>query len=298
MPFFSVVVPVFNRVEFIVETIDSILLQRFNDFEVIIIDDGSTDNTSGILAESFRDNKKIRIIRQENKERGAARNNGFKNATGEYVVFFDSDDLMHDDHLETLHQKILEHNFPEFLATKFHMKKGNKIRNSDCHRLEEGYYDYHLFLNGNPLACNVCVKRNNSGLKLFEEDRKFAIMEDWMFFLQNLRHHKLYLIDKVTITMNDHENRSMQSEHNLIIQKTFWAFDRIKNKIELNADDVRQLEAHVNYFCGIHSYAAYHRKPAIQYIRSAVSLNGLKKKYAVLLLKTIIGRRLLSKFHS
>lgn len=295
MPFFCVVIPVFNRGELLIETLNSVLSQRFHEYEILVVDDGSTDNTPKILVEKFGMNQKIKIIHQENKERGAARNTGFRNSTSDYVIFFDSDDLMHIDYLETLHEKIIEQNFPDFIAAKFQLKKNNKLTRSDSMALFAGLHDYHLFLNGNPLACNVCVKRNNPDLKLFEEDRAYAIKEDWMFLLQNLRHRKLYLVDKILVTMNDHEERSMNSEHNTMIEKTFLAFKWIKRKIELTDEDHRTLEAHVNYFCAIHCYADYQRNASLQYLRKAVGINGWKKKYAVLALKNFIGHRILSK---
>ena len=92
MPFFSIVIPVFNRSSFITDTVNSVLLQEYKEFELLVIDDGSTDSTNAILHHQFASDGRIKIITQENKERGAARNNGFKHATGTYIVFLDSDD--------------------------------------------------------------------------------------------------------------------------------------------------------------------------------------------------------------
>jgi len=280
------------------DTINSILSGHEPDFEIIIVDDGSTDSFNKMMNEKFLSNPKIKIIRQENKERGAARNNGFKNSTGDYVVFFDSDDIMHPDHLEVLQRKIIIENYPDFIATKFVLQRKNKIIPSDLAKLHEGYYDYRLFLNGNPLACNICVKRTNPKLKLFEEDRKYAIKEDWMFMLQNLVSNKLFLVDKVTVTMNDHENRSMRSDQKQIIEKTFLAFEWIKKNVALNSHDLKSLLAHVNYFSAIHSYIDFKRVNALRYLWNAIRIKGLKKKYLVLAAKIIIGKKFISKIAS
>ncbi|HWR33625.1 MAG TPA: glycosyltransferase family A protein, partial [Chitinophagaceae bacterium] len=93
----SVIVPAYNAAAFIEDTIRSISGQSYSNWEVIIIDDGSTDGTSKIIW-SFND-KRIKIFSQMNAGVAAARNNGLKQAKGEYVVFFDADDLMSPDFL-------------------------------------------------------------------------------------------------------------------------------------------------------------------------------------------------------
>ena len=97
MPKVSVIIPTYNREEFISETIESVLNQTYKDFEIIVIDDGSTDNTKRKL-EKF--NSKIKLIEQKNSERAISRNNGVKNAGGVYIAFLDSDDLWTTNKLE------------------------------------------------------------------------------------------------------------------------------------------------------------------------------------------------------
>ena len=77
MCFFSIIIPTYDRASFITKTINSVLSSEFTDFEIIVVDDGSTDNTSEIVS-AIQDNR-IKYIYQENKERGAARNNGIFN---------------------------------------------------------------------------------------------------------------------------------------------------------------------------------------------------------------------------
>jgi len=86
---FSIVIPVYNREHLIQETLESVLNQRFDDYEVIVVDDGSTDGTVSTLR-SYED--QIHLIQQENQGPGAARNRGIETASGEYVAFLDSDD--------------------------------------------------------------------------------------------------------------------------------------------------------------------------------------------------------------
>ena len=98
-PAVSVVIATYNRARFLPETIDSVLGQRFRDFELIVVDDGSTDDTPELL-KSYGD--RIRILCQENRGPAAARNLGIRHARGRWISIQDSDDLSAPDHLESL----------------------------------------------------------------------------------------------------------------------------------------------------------------------------------------------------
>ena len=85
MPKISVIIPTYNRADYIKETIDSVLNQTYKDIEVIVVDDGSTDETLKRL-ESY--GNRIKVLPQKNSERAVSRNNGAKNSSGEYIAFF------------------------------------------------------------------------------------------------------------------------------------------------------------------------------------------------------------------
>lgn len=90
----SVIIPVFNSYKYLPSTLDSVLCQTFSSFEVICVDDGSTDNSFDILNEYKNKDDRIKIIRQNNQGVVAARNNAIKKAVGEYIFTLDSDDLI------------------------------------------------------------------------------------------------------------------------------------------------------------------------------------------------------------
>ena len=102
-PLFSIVVPTYNREKFIIFAIQSVIDQTFKNWELIIVDDGSTDNTKEIVL-SFNDDR-IKYIYQENQERSAARNHGISKANGKYVCFLDSDDKFEESHLQNLYNR-------------------------------------------------------------------------------------------------------------------------------------------------------------------------------------------------
>lgn len=94
MPVLSVVIPAYNCENFLDEAISSVLNQSFQDLEIIVVNDGSTDNTTSVL-DTFRD--RIRIINQSNKGKSEARNTGIEASSGDFVAFMDADDISHPD---------------------------------------------------------------------------------------------------------------------------------------------------------------------------------------------------------
>ena len=94
MPYFSVIIPTYNRAGLVGLAIDSVMSQEFQDFELVVVDDGSTDNTAEVLADyAQRYAGRITILRQENKGPGAARNLAMRQAGGRYLALLDSDDI-------------------------------------------------------------------------------------------------------------------------------------------------------------------------------------------------------------
>jgi glycosyltransferase involved in cell wall biosynthesis len=105
-PFFSIILPTYNRAYILERTIESVINQQFQDWELLIIDDGSKDNTSEIVNTFMIHEKRINYLYQENAERSAARNNGISKANGKFICFLDSDDQFDANHLQSLFEAI------------------------------------------------------------------------------------------------------------------------------------------------------------------------------------------------
>ena len=105
-PLISVIVPIYNVEEYLSGCLESILSQNFSDFEIICIDDGSTDESGSILEMYASKDSRIRTVHQENKGLSSARNVGLDMARGEYIAFCDSDDYYHPDFLKKLYYNI------------------------------------------------------------------------------------------------------------------------------------------------------------------------------------------------
>lgn len=104
---FSIVMPNYNKEQYIAKSIESVLLQDYSDFELIIVDDGSTDNSVRIISQ-FKDDR-IRVISQANAGVSAARNKGILNAKHELIAFLDSDDIWFPWFLSEMHQMIMKY---------------------------------------------------------------------------------------------------------------------------------------------------------------------------------------------
>ncbi len=102
MPKLSIIVPVYNAEKYLNDCIESIIGQTYSDFEVILVDDGSKDNSNEICLNAVKNNEKIHLIVQENKGVSSARNSGLNAAQGEYVSFIDADDIIHPQYYEKL----------------------------------------------------------------------------------------------------------------------------------------------------------------------------------------------------
>jgi glycosyltransferase involved in cell wall biosynthesis len=97
MPLLTIITPVYNRAEFLLATLDSVAAQVFTDYEIIVVDDGSTDDTPAVLSHEAANDRwqgRLRVFRQTNAGPGAARNLALDHARGEYCTFLDSDDLL------------------------------------------------------------------------------------------------------------------------------------------------------------------------------------------------------------
>lgn len=204
-PFFSIIIPTYNRAHLIEKTIESLLNQRFKDYEIIVIDDGSTDNTKEVLLPYISDH--FHYFYQENAERNAARNRGTANAKGQYINWFDSDDIALPNHLETFYNYIIENNYPKALHSNYDDIDidGKQIKT---------HFDFPKILNpilykGNCLSTNnIIVSRELALLLPFEEDRNL-LSEDFEMWLRFAAETNIYNIPIHTSSYIFHSKRSV-----------------------------------------------------------------------------------------
>jgi len=130
-PTFSIVIPLFNKAAFIERALDSALTQTYQDFEVVVVDDGSTDNGGDIVRQIG--DPRIRLIKQANAGASAARNKGVEVAEGELIAFLDADDEWHPEYLQTIAELVNQFPNAGIFATGYiyypKNKEKRKIRN-------------------------------------------------------------------------------------------------------------------------------------------------------------------------
>jgi len=198
MPTVSVIIPTYNRAESVFAAVASVLDQTFRDFEVIVVDDGSTDGTAEQLEKSF--GEKIRVIRRQNGGVSTARNAGAAVAGGGYLAFLDSDDLWHPEKLEVqvdFHQKN-----PGFLIsqTEEHwIRRGRRVNPRDRHKKPAGY----IF----PQSLQLCTVSPSSVLldkRLFEQaggfDERLRACEDYDLWLRLTPEYPVALVERKLLT--------------------------------------------------------------------------------------------------
>ncbi len=207
-PFFSIVVPTYNRANLIAKTINSILQQRYTNYEVIIVDDGSTDDTEAVLKPFLNEN--IHYFKKENDERSAARNYGTRKAKGDYVSWFDSDDLMLPNHLEEAVIMIQRHKQPEIFALSFTIANG-QLKTLRQVILPTPSCNDHLYKQ-NILACNpVFVRKDIALLFPFDETRMLSASEDYELWLRIASKYAIHTSRKITSILIEHAERSVNT---------------------------------------------------------------------------------------
>ena len=203
----SVIVPVYNEEKYISATLDSIINQNFKDFELIVIDDGSTDNTLEIVTEKLSNSKiNYKIIHQENNGVSSARNRGINESCGDYIVFVDADDYLLTDHLMHLYNPDYDFNLIQLVKkdgeklSKTHFYDSDEISTEDFIKLE---LEMKIPFNFVQLSYNADIIKNN-GLK-FREDVTYG--EDSDFAMRALSYgDKIGICNEITYFYIQHES--------------------------------------------------------------------------------------------
>lgn len=277
IPFFSIIIPSYNRADLILNTIESVLQQSFEDFELIVVDDGSTDNTDEVV-KSITDSR-FSYHKKKNSERGATRNFGIKKAKGKYISFIDSDDLMYSNALQNAYEHLVDMDFPHCFAQAFEVREliTSKLLHAPAN-FETKTINEQL-IRGNFLGCIGVFIQNEILQEInFEEDRMFAGTEDWLLWLRLSARHPFYFSNIVCACMIEHQNRSVLSFSE---DKLLYRSKNLRDK--LLGDDifierygqkvVEQIFAHMLSYTALHLAMSRKKSRAIKYLVDAVKAN-------------------------
>ncbi len=139
MPLFSIIIPVYNVEKYLNKCVDSVLNQTFTDFEVILVDDGSTDNCPAICDSYAEKDKRVKVIHKPNGGLINARKSGLEIADGNYIGFVDSDDWIEPEMYELFANMIKKYS-PDMVLSDFYFDNGNELTNS-IQLFEQEFYD-------------------------------------------------------------------------------------------------------------------------------------------------------------
>lgn len=263
--------------------------QIFGDFELIIVDDGSTDNTREVVAH-FSD-PRIKYYYKENQERSAARNFGIRKASGQYICFLDSDDVYLNYHLQTFYNVIHKLICSDFLFTEVaEFREDNLLKYNYVEIPKISYlsqleaFRYGLLF---PVVCmRWCVNK-----KLFEKEQfneTYNIGEDMDLFSRLLKHTKEIIhIKNVTVLLTQHEGRSVNK--GIPYFKNVEVINHIFNTHPM-ARDMRQIKntlLHGNYMAISRIMTrSKNKKEALKYLLKCFALrpfeNFIEKLYLLI----------------
>lgn len=270
---FSIIIPTYNRADLLPKAIGSIQRQTYTHWELVIVDDGSTDNTAEIVKPYLAD-VRIKYIYQQNAERSAARNNGIKSATGDYICFLDSDDYYLPERLALLQSAITPHSDKTFFYSGICFEKNGIVTRSPIKAYQSGnVFD---FLVSNVIGIpQVCMHKSIFGEQLFNPDiTNGEDVELWLRVAQ--KHLPVYLEGQFTMVALDHDDRSVSIKNNgaarsLQTLQYIFAPERFGHKISRHVQQAR--------ISGCYVQIAYHhiyfkrRCKAVWYLLRAIAVH-------------------------
>lgn len=297
MSFFSVIIPLYNKENYIPDTLNSVLAQTFTDFEIILVNDASTDNSLAV-AQTVKDDRIRFIEHSANKGLSASRNTGIKNASSDYVAFLDADDLWKPRFLENIFKLINSYPQASLFATKYEeIYPGNIILepyyNLSLENDTTGIIDFYKSNLNKSIyypSC-LCAKK-----EIFETigyyDEKITFGEDIDF---NIRAHFHFImaysnLALVSYTM-DSQNQITQSG---LKNKTITDFDKYE-VLATNRSDIKRYLDFQRYIIA-KTYRLDGDITNYKRIKLGISMSSLNYKQRVLLNAPLFIIKLITRF--
>lgn len=209
MILFSIIIPTYNRADFIAKAIDSVFSQSYSNWELIVVDDASTDHTPAILS-TYVDARIVSVRNEINKERSSSRNRGIQLAKGDYICFLDSDDYFLPDHLQNISDNIQSQSLPVALfhtdVVQVDWSKGTQrmIERPHLKNSVEEVINFHI-----PVI-SVAVHRDI--LKAFQFDAQLRINEDVHLFARIASRYPLIHVPYATVVWMLHGSNTINNE--------------------------------------------------------------------------------------
>lgn len=294
MKLVSIIIPVYNGEKHIKKCVEKLLQQTYPKIEIIIVNDGSVDNTESILENLSRQNNNIKLINKSNTGVSDTRNRGIKESKGEYILFLDSDDFLEKDAVEQMIKKIGKNKI-DLLIFGFKVL-GSSNRLNDTSTLKKLCYSKEL--KKDLLRSIISTKNNIFGYvwramyskKLLIENKilfpkGIKISEDYMFLLNAIHCSENIFIDKNEYYIYNINEQSMSIKYipSLLHDMSFvneWMYEKIvKNNVEL-------LEGY--YCCVCNTY--------LKFVQNVVRDPNTNKKQKIDIIKNIKKEKQFAKY--
>ncbi|WP_263081129.1 glycosyltransferase family 2 protein [Endozoicomonas sp. Mp262] len=288
-PLFSIIIPTYNYAEYIEGTIQSVLQQQGNDYELIVINDGSTDNTDKVI-KKFLSNRKnaIRYFLQENKGVSATRNKGIDLAKGRYLYFLDSDDKMLNGSLDIFREAIKNHSYVDMLIARYFSVYENGKRKARClwkltESKERNFKNYLLSKDNSLLCSSILFKKTVFANYRFPEHLR--LYEDEPVFAYILANFNALKVEKEVALVQKHEGSLRHKVYHGLVERSV---DEIFNEQRIPPSFMKYRSAYLClkkldqfrtlFLAGKYQDAWEQYKEAFSYNkRTALQLNFLRK---------------------
>lgn len=289
MPKVSVIIATFNGSQYIRDALDSVLNQALSDFEVVVVDDGSTDQTPAILADY---SSRLTIIRQGNQGGVVARNRGFQASEGKYIVILDHDDRLLSGHLTLLSRHLDSH--PEigvaYGDTHLIDSQGRRIRLlSETHSPASGWILDDLVYR-NCLSVNAAMVRREcveavGGL----HEEGIENMGDWDLWVRLAEKFPFHFLNEPVAELRFHPRMSRKSfSTELLVEEAINTFERFMQMPAFPSLSSRT-RGECYWGCGYRLVLAGEWRRGQQYLLNAVRLNPIHVKAWIALVSTSLG---------
>lgn len=248
----SIIVPVYNVKAYVAECVQSLLSQDYNNFEVILVDDGSTDGSSELCDELGQSNEKIRVIHQKNEGLSGARNTGLRFADGDFISFIDSDDYVAPNMFSSLITALKKSNASVAICNLIIFNRGGMI--PSC-RYGDEVVDYSsksqvkFFAAALDSSCNrvfrtEAIRKNN----LVFENKNIVAQEDYWFQIRLLSHITRIVTLHNNLYFYRERGSSITKSHSDgdITERNIDFYSRTERYIKLNTE--RSIEQFMEYF--------------------------------------------------
>ncbi|WP_460218191.1 glycosyltransferase family 2 protein [Psychroserpens sp. MEBiC05023] len=294
-PFFSVIISVYNKEAYISNTLNSVLNQTYTDFEVIVINDGSTDHSLKILSQ-FKDSR-ITIINQDNLGASQARNHGMRITQGQYIALLDGDDFWDKYYLENIHTLIKQYPNQSVFSTAIAHKHGNTIipvKYSIPNNTKVAVLNYfeasedHTILSGSSTVFKTTILKITGDF-----DSTIRSGEDTDLWIRIGLHFPIVFLNKVLVYYVQNQNSLSNTNTNL---STKPKFDKYFNEEKNNPNLKKFLDK--NRFSLAILAKLNNDQDNYHYYRNALSKQSLSFKRQLLLITPTSLLKLFLKFKS